>query len=158
LRGAALDPGTGTITMRSLSDHLRRAVRRIAIQSSSSAETLAPSPPLGGPWAERPSTVGSTLRAPRGVATTDAPEDLVGAVLPGRFRIDRRLARGSFGTVYRARQLSIDRDVAVKVLNAGIDPASEEGRLFVQEIQSVGRIDHAHVVRIYHADIMLDGR
>src|SRR4029078_10568918 len=49
-------------------------------------------------------------------------------------------------------------DVAVKVLHADIDPASDDGRLFVHEIRSVGRIDHANVVRIHQADITHDGR
>jgi serine/threonine protein kinase len=74
---------------------------------------------------------------------------LVGSILPGRFRIDGLIARGGFGTVYRARQLSVERDVAVKILHADIDPSSPGGRLFVHEIQSVGRIDHPNVVRIY---------
>ncbi|MBA3817767.1 MAG: SUMF1/EgtB/PvdO family nonheme iron enzyme, partial [Deltaproteobacteria bacterium] len=63
-----------------------------------------------------------------------------------------------FGTVYRARQLAVERDVAVKVLHADIDPSSEDGRMFVHEIRSVGRIDHANVVRIHQADITHDGR
>src|SRR6185295_5150539 len=80
------------------------------------------------------------------------------SVLPGQFRLDGILARGTFGTVYRARQLAVERDVAVKVLHADIDPSSEDGRLFVHEIRSVGRIDHANVVRIHQADITHDGR
>src|SRR4029079_18362626 len=62
-------------------------------------------------------------------------------------------ARGSFGQVYLARQLSVDRDVAIKVLHGSVAPGSETGRLFVHEIQSVGRLDHPNIVRIYQADI-----
>ncbi len=85
-------------------------------------------------------------------------DDLTGEELPGRFRLDGVLATGTFGTVYRARQLAVDRDVAVKVLHSDIDPASEDGRLFVHEIKSVGRIDHANVVRIHQADVAPGGR
>jgi len=154
LCGEALDPRTGTVTMRSIAEHLGRAVPGIAIQTSLASATLAISPPLGGLWTVRASEVQRAAARP----ATSEPHDLVGVVLPGRFQIERTLASGSFGTVYRARQLTVQRDVAVKVLHAGIDPTSEDGRLFVHEIQSVGRIDHTNVVRIHQADITPTGR
>jgi formylglycine-generating enzyme required for sulfatase activity len=153
LCGDALDPRTGTITMASLSEHVAQHVPSVAMQPSTMSETLAQPPPLAGFWDVRRSQL-----AQRSQRAPGEPEDLTGTVLPGRFRIDAVLARGTFGTVYRARQLSVGRDVAVKVLHADIDPASEDGRLFVQEIRSVGRIDHTSVVRIYQADITHDGR
>lgn len=149
LRGDAIDPRTGTITLRSLSEHLASAVRGARLQLSDESETLASSPPLAGPWDAR-----LTSRSGPRVVTN---EDIVGTVLPGRFQIEREIARGSFGTVYAARQLSVDRDVAVKVLHGSIAPGSELGRLFVHEIQSVGRLDHPNIVRIHQADITASG-
>src|SRR5215468_8312869 len=154
LCGDALDPRTGTVTMASLSAYLERHAGA-AVQASETAETLAQPPPLAGLWNVRRSQL--SLRATRPRAGGDR-EDLTGTVLPGRFRIDAVIARGTFGTVYRARQLAVERDVAVKVLHADIDPASEDGRLFVHEVRSVGRLDHGNVVRIYQADITHDGR
>ncbi|MBA2539873.1 MAG: protein kinase, partial [Deltaproteobacteria bacterium] len=139
------------VTMASLSDHLAR-VEDIELQFSTASETIAQPPPLAGLWDVRRSQLAH--RAPR----KPADDDLTGSVLPGRFRLDRLVARGTFGTVYRARQLAVERDVAVKVLHADIDPSSEDGKLFVHEIRSVGRIDHSNVVRIYQADITHDGR
>ena len=153
LCGDALDPRTGTVTMASLSTYLSRH-GGAAVQGSDTSETLAQPPPLAGLWDVRRSQLSRATR-PR---TGDDTEDLTGTVLPGRFRIDSVVARGTFGTVYRARQLAVERDVAVKVLHADIDPASDDGRLFVHEIRSVGRIDHRNVVRIYQADITHDGR
>ncbi len=153
LCGDALDPRTGTVTMASLSDHLGKHAK--ALQPSAASETVAQPPPLAGLWDVRRSQLTHRVPKPRGPGEQ---EDLTGAVLPGRFRLDRVVARGTFGTVYRARQLAVERDVAVKVLHADIDPASEDGRLFVHEIRSVGRIDHSNVVRIYQADITHDGR
>ncbi len=155
LCGDALDPRTGTVTVASLAEHLARSVPEVALQRSNASETIAQPPPLAGLWDVRRSQLAG--RAARARAA-DEPEDLTGSVLPGRFRIDRLVARGTFGTVYRARQLAVERDVAVKVLHANIDPSSEDGRLFVHEIRSVGRIDHANVVRIHQADITHDGR
>ncbi|MDQ3336823.1 MAG: SUMF1/EgtB/PvdO family nonheme iron enzyme [Myxococcota bacterium] len=151
LCGDALDPRTGTVTMASLSDHLAR-VENIELQFSTASETIAQPPPLAGLWDVRRSQLAH--RAPR----KPSEDDLTGSVLPGRFRLDRLVARGTFGTVYRARQLAVERDVAIKVLHADIDPSSEDGRLFVHEIRSVGRIDHTSVVRIHQADITHDGR
>ena len=154
LCGDALDSRTGTVTMASLSGYLARHAGA-AVQGSESSETLVQPPPLAGLWDVRRSQL--SMRATRPQIAGDA-EDLTGSVLPGRFRIDSLVARGTFGTVYRARQLAVERDVAVKVLHAEIDPASDDGRLFVHEIRSVGRIDHANVVRIHQADITHDGR
>ncbi|HEY5948018.1 MAG TPA: bifunctional serine/threonine-protein kinase/formylglycine-generating enzyme family protein [Kofleriaceae bacterium] len=149
VRGAAIDPKTGTITLHSLSEHLSHVVPQSRLQLSEESETLASSPPLAGPWDAR-----LTSRSGRRVAVD---EQLVGTVLPGRFAIVRELARGSFGYVYVARQLSVDRDVAVKVLHGSIAPGSDTGRLYVHEIQSVGRLDHPNIVRIYQADITPGG-
>jgi hypothetical protein len=151
LCGDALDRATGTVTMASLSKHLASHAR--VIQASTLGETVAQPPPLAGFWDVRQSQL-ARPRPKRG----DAPEDLTGNVLPGRFRIDKFVARGTFGTVYRARQLAVERDVAIKLLHADIDPATPEGRMFLQEIRAVGKLDHANVVRIYQADISHDGR
>ncbi|HEX3478639.1 MAG TPA: bifunctional serine/threonine-protein kinase/formylglycine-generating enzyme family protein [Kofleriaceae bacterium] len=154
LCGDALDPRTGTVTMASLSTYLER-LDGAAVQASETSETLAQPPPLAGLWDVRRSQLSMRATRPR---AGDDTEDLTGTVLPGRFRIDAVIARGTFGTVYRARQLAVERDVAVKVLHPDIDPASEDGRLFVHEVRSVGRLDHGNVVRIYQADITHDGR
>ena len=158
LCGEALDPRTGTVTMASLSAHLEASVPACALQRSEASETVVQPPPLAGLWDVRRSQLSLRGTRPRVPRTPSIEDDLTGSVLPGRFRIDQIVARGTFGTVYRARQLAVERDVALKVLHGDIDPSSEDGRLFVHEIRSVGRIDHANVVRIHQADITHDGR
>lgn len=150
LCGDALDPRRGAITMASLSSFL--STRAAAVRGSDAHEVIAEPPPFGGLYDLR--RAAPTVFPPR----KDAPEDLTGMVLPGRFRLDEVVARGTFGTVYRARQLAVDRDVAVKVLHGDIDPRSEDGRLFVHEVQAVGRMDHPNIVRILQADVTYDGR
>jgi serine/threonine protein kinase/formylglycine-generating enzyme required for sulfatase activity len=151
LSGAALDPDTGTITLRSLGRHLERHAQGLALRPCERARTIL-SPPsrlLSLSWPEllRPSP-----------SNADEPSELEGRILPGRFRIERELARGGFGIVYHARQLTVDRDVAVKVLHRAVAPGSDEGRMFLREIQAVGRLDHPHIVRIYQADVTPGGR
>ena len=53
---------------------------------------------------------------------------LVGETLAGRFRIERLVAEGGFGVVYRAQQVALDRPVAIKVFKPASDFAAPEVR------------------------------
>ena len=65
----------------------------------------------------------------------------------GEFEILSTIRSGGMGTVYRAWQPSLCREVALKVLN---QPEDEECiRLFRREIRAMGRIDHPHLVKAF---------
>ena len=151
LRGQALDPATGTVTLASLSRYLTRSIPDVALDCTSHEDTLLtpPSHTLTLPH--------SPHLASQRSADTPVPS-LVGEVLPGRFQVIREIARGGFGVVYLARQLTIGREVAVKVLQQDVPPGSEEERFFVREIEAIGRLTHPNIVRILQADTTLDGR
>lgn len=85
-------------------------------------------------------------------------QELIGADVHPKLRVEGVIASGSFGVVFRARQLAVARDVAVKVLHPGLGPDTEPGRLFRDEIRAIGTIDHRNVVRIFDADETSDGR
>ena len=142
----AVDLATGTVTPRSFGDYLFRRLGNAAIQPSSSMRTLVTPRRVARVDLARPASQRPTAEA----------GELIGAVLPGRFRIDSELGRGSFGVVYRAHQELVDRAVAIKVLPARLGIA--EIRQFVQEVRAVGGLDHRNVVRVLHADAMPDGR
>jgi DNA-binding SARP family transcriptional activator/WD40 repeat protein len=74
------------------------------------------------------------------------PESRLG--VPG-YELRHEIGRGVFGTVYRAYQPSVGREVAVKVVNPEI--ANDTGfiRRFAVEAQMIARIEHPHVVPIY---------
>jgi serine/threonine-protein kinase len=156
LAGAALDPTTGTVTVQSIADYLARDRTCWIAPSSARADTALTLPPLSR--LDPQQLIQRTAQVSSLAAEEAAPAALLGTMLPGQFRIDAVLASGGFGTVYRARQLSIDRDVAIKVLHADVDPTSPASRSFIHEIQSIGRIDHPNIVRVYQADLMRDGR
>jgi serine/threonine protein kinase/Flp pilus assembly protein TadD len=70
------------------------------------------------------------------------------AALADRYRIERELGRGGMATVYLARDVRHDRDVAIKVLNAEL--AESLGRLrFVREIKVAARLTHPHILPLY---------
>ena len=71
-----------------------------------------------------------------------------GSVLGGRYRLDQPIGGGSFGTVFRARHLELDREVAVKILatSAGTDP--EALARFRREGNSACRVQHPNAVAV----------
>jgi len=80
----------------------------------------------------------------------DKKNSLLGRKLGGgRYEILELYGKGSFAEVYRARQSTLQRDVAVKILN---EQASEDADLvkrFHREAEAVARLDHPHIVKIF---------
>jgi serine/threonine-protein kinase len=62
------------------------------------------------------------------------------------YRLLERLGGGAMGTVYKARQLSLDRDVAIKILAPELadDPTFVER--FLREAKAVARLNHANII------------
>ena len=74
-----------------------------------------------------------------------APEELQGVLLDD-FLVGRKLGEGGFGTVHLARQLSTGRQVAVKLLHAGL--GEEVKARFAQEARLLAQFDHPNIVRV----------
>ncbi|MBN1611846.1 MAG: protein kinase [Polyangiaceae bacterium] len=72
----------------------------------------------------------------------------VGAVIGGRYRIDRFMSRGGMGEVYAAWDLELDEAVALKtIVCTGLDSSGLAGRLRA-EVQLARRVTHPNVCRI----------
>src|SRR2546426_10633280 len=69
------------------------------------------------------------------------------AALAGRYAIERELGAGGMATVYLARDLKHDRDVALKVLRPELAVVLGAER-FLQEIRISARLDHPHILTL----------
>jgi eukaryotic-like serine/threonine-protein kinase len=73
---------------------------------------------------------------------------MIGSTL-GRYRVVAPLGRGGMGEVYLARDESLDRSVAIKILPPDLVRNDERVRRFVQEAKSASSLNHPHIVTIY---------
>jgi hypothetical protein len=78
-------------------------------------------------------------------ATVQLPAEYDGELVLGRYRLERRLGAGGFGSVWQARDEKLERDVAVKVIprdGRGDDRADREAR-------AAARLNHPGIVALY---------
>lgn len=75
-------------------------------------------------------------------------DPFVGTLLAGRYAVRSLLGGGAMGSVYRARQVWLERDVAVKVLRPGVMDSRARRRLH-REARAVARIQNPHVVQVH---------
>ncbi|MFF3088063.1 serine/threonine-protein kinase [Streptomyces nojiriensis] len=81
-----------------------------------------------------------------------------GALLEGRYRLERRLGAGGMGEVWQARDLRLDREVAVKVISRGVagDHLLEER--FRKEARMAAGLTHPRIVTVHdHGEVEVDG-
>ena len=90
------------------------------------------------------STVGGAAHLCPGVGG-----QLVGQVLDGRYQIDSVLGQGGMGMVFRATQLSIKRQFAVKTLHAALAASPTFFERFRREAKTASRLHHPNVITIF---------
>ncbi|MEU5881714.1 Stk1 family PASTA domain-containing Ser/Thr kinase [Spirillospora sp. NPDC047279] len=76
-------------------------------------------------------------------------DPLVGQVLDGRYRIESRVARGGMATVYVARDLRLDRVIALKVMHSHLAADDDFVRRFIGEAKAAAALSHPNVVAVY---------
>lgn len=69
--------------------------------------------------------------------------------LIGRFRIIAELGVGAFGTVYRARDPNLKREVAIKIPRAGVLSGKGDVARFLREARSAAQLRHPNIVAVY---------
>jgi hypothetical protein len=75
--------------------------------------------------------------------------DLVRAALTPDYEVIEELGRGGMAVVYRAREVALDREVAIKVLPALLAMDAEFVERFQHEARTAGKLEHPNIVPIY---------
>src|SRR5918995_5888459 len=76
---------------------------------------------------------------------------MIGTVLSGRYRLESKLGSGGMSTVYLARDETLDRAVAVKVMHREISEEPDHLERFRAEARAVAKLSHSNVVGVIDA-------
>jgi serine/threonine-protein kinase len=88
----------------------------------------------------------------------EAPRDpVIGKILQGQFEVREVCGRGSMGTVYRAWQRSMDREVAIKLLRRDLMRDPRVIKRFHREAKASARLSHPSIITVYMVGDTEDG-
>ncbi len=84
-------------------------------------------------------------------ATTGLAGSLIGTVLSGRYRLESKLGSGGMSTVFLARDDTLERWVAIKVMHREISDQPDQIERFRREARTVAQLSHPNVVAVIDA-------
>ncbi len=76
---------------------------------------------------------------------------LLGTTLSGRYRLEARIGSGGMSTVYRALDETLQRQVAIKLMNREVATDSDQLERFRREARAVAQLSHPHIVGVIDA-------
>jgi formylglycine-generating enzyme required for sulfatase activity/tRNA A-37 threonylcarbamoyl transferase component Bud32 len=133
----------------------------VALRQRIDQEAPAAAPPLD-PASNPQRTDSATLSPTAAPATydlpTQGPATLLGpiaaaphpeCVVVAGYDVLERIGKGGMGVVYKARQIALDRIVALKMILHGEHADREERERFHTEARAVARLQHANIVQVY---------
>src|SRR5438876_7777122 len=83
------------------------------------------------------------------IMTRDESREVIssGDVLRARYRLDSQIGRGGMGVVYRATDLLLRREVAVKVISE--NSSTDAGERLIREARAAAALNHPHIISVY---------
>ncbi len=79
-----------------------------------------------------------------------------GSILDEKYRLESLIGQGSFGSVFRATHLTLQRPVAIKIFSKGLRAGGSEAR-FRREAISACKIDHPNAVKVLDLSVTANG-
>src|SRR5438876_1444091 len=74
------------------------------------------------------------------------------SAVAGRYSLERELGRGGMGVVYLAREVRLDRPVAIKLLPPELAAQERLRERFLREARTAARLSHPYIVPIHAVD------
>ena len=85
------------------------------------------------------------------------PERLESGTIVGNYEIIDKIGSGGHATIYRAKQLNLHRNVALKVISDHFQNHNEFVSLFIREARAMAPLDHPNIVKVYDAATLDNG-
>jgi len=95
-------------------------------------------------------TGGGTLGAT--ASGTEALMQRLQRLVEGKYKIERLLGKGGMGAVFLAHDLTLEREVAIKVLPPDISLDEQIVKRFQQEAKTSAKLDHTNIIPIYRVE------
>jgi serine/threonine protein kinase len=141
-------PGCGRVFLLVVTADAPPQLQVAALSTSSADLNVTSPPPAAQPGVEAPPSSDFSV-ASAAVAERPAESDQDIPRTLGNYQIIRQLGRGGMGAVYLARQISLDRPVALKVMNAEWAQNPSFLVRFTREAYAAAQLVHHNVVQVY---------
>ncbi len=89
---------------------------------------------------------------PTSTSSVDLVRERLQRVIEGKYRIERLLGKGGMGQVFLAHDLTLEREVAIKVLPPDVAQDDQVVRRFQQEAKTAAKLDHPNIIPIYRVE------
>jgi eukaryotic-like serine/threonine-protein kinase len=89
---------------------------------------------------------------PPSTSSVELLQERLQRLIEGKYRIERLLGKGGMGVVFLAQDLTLEREVAVKVLPPDVVQDEQIVRRFQQEAKTAAKLDHPNIIPIYRVE------